>query len=315
MLRVTDQRTKIDNAFLISNVETGGFVLTFFPPPQVHLPVNSKGKSKGFAMVLYDDPSAALAAFQSADRSTFQGRLIHVLPAAAKKEQKLDEFELSKLPLKKQNLIRKKAEAASNTFNWNSLYMNQDAVNASVADRLGVTKADLLDPTSADAMVKQAIAETSIIQETKAYFAANGVDLNAFKSNQRGDTAILVKNFPFGTTIEEIRTMFEEFGTVLRVLMPPSGTIAIVQFVQPTQAKTAFGRLAYRRIKDSVLFLEKAPKDIFKDQGAAPTLTEETRPAAVQKLSVTELLEHDGQDQPETSSLFVRNLNFKTTTE
>lgn len=282
---------------------------------EVHLPVNSKGKSKGFAMVLYSDPSAALAAFQSADRSTFQGRLIHVLPAAAKKEQKLDEYELSKLPLKKQNLIRKKAEAASNTFNWNSLYMNQDAVNASVADRLGVTKSELLDPTSADAMVKQAIAETSIIQETKAYFSANGVDLDAFKSNQRGDTAILVKNFPFGTTIEELRTMFEEFGTVLRVLMPPSGTIAIVQFVQPAQAKTAFGRLAYRRIKESILFLEKAPKNIFKEQTVVPALAEEIRPAAVQKLSVTELLEHDGQDQPETSSLFVRNLNFTTTTE
>jgi multiple RNA-binding domain-containing protein 1 len=283
---------------------------------QIHLPLDSQGKGKGYALVLYEDPSAALAAFQQADGSTFQGRLLHVLPGGLKKENNLDEFTLSKLPLKKQNLIRKKAEAASTTFNWNSLYMNQDAVNASVAARLGVSKAELLDPTSADAGVKQAIAETSIIQETKAYFAANGVDLNAFKSHQRGDTAILVKNFPFGTSIEELRKMFEEFGTVLRVLMPPSGTIAIVQFVQPAHAKLAFSRLAYRRIENSVLFLEKAPKNIFTEAAVAQMKEDRDRPAGVQKVSVTELLERDDdQDLPETSSLFVKNLDFKTTTE
>lgn len=241
---------------------------------------------------------------------------MHVLPAAEKREKQLDEFAISKLPLKKQNLIRKKAEAASNTFNWNSLYMNQDAVNASVAERLGVSKSELLDPTSADAAVRQAIAETSIIQETKAYFAANGVDLNAFKSHQRGDTAILVKNFPFGTNIEELRKMFEEFGTVLRVLMPPSGTIAIVQFVQPAHAKAAFARLAYRRIENSVLFLEKAPRNLFTTDPTPPAAAKEDRPAGVQKVSVTELLERDDEkDRLETSSLFVKNLDFKTTTE
>ena len=236
------------------------------------------------------------------------------MPAAPEKEQKLDEFAVSNLPLKKQNLIRKKADAASSTFNWNALYMSQDAVNTSVADRLGVSKAQLLDPTSADAMVKQALAETTVIQETKAYFVANGVDLDAFKSQKRGDTAILVKNFPFGTTIDELRTMFEEFGTVLRVLMPPSGTIAIVQFVQPAHAKAAFARLAYRRIKDSVLFLERAPKQIFKEP-IEPAVAVAPAPAGVQKVSATELLEgSDEQDQPETSSLFVRNLSFNTTT-
>ena len=141
--------------------------------------------------------------------------------------------------------------------------MSQDAVNSSIADRLGVSKSELLDPTSADAGVKQAIAETSIIQETKAYFANNGVDLNAFKKRERGDTTILVKNFPYGMSIEQLRKMFEEFGQVLRVLMPPSGTIAIVEFAQAPQARAAFASLAYRRMQDSVLFLEKAPKDLF----------------------------------------------------
>ncbi|KAF6820728.1 Multiple RNA-binding domain-containing protein 1 [Colletotrichum sojae] len=285
---------------------------------EVHLPVTSAGANKGYAMVLFTTADSAVAAFQSTDGQTFQGRLLHVLPAAEKRDAGLDEFSLSKLPLKKQNLIRKKAEAASSTFNWNSLYMSQDAVNASVASRLGVSKSELLDPTSADAGVKQAIAETSIIQETKAYFVANGVDLDAFKSQKRGDTTILVKNFPFGTTMEELRTMFEEHGTVLRVLMPPSGTIAIVEFAQAAHAKAAFAKLAYRRIKDTVLFLEKGPKNLFKD-GVSVDMTQgkQDRPTGVQKLSVTELLGRDEQGEADiaTTSLFVRNLNFSTTTE
>jgi multiple RNA-binding domain-containing protein 1 len=284
---------------------------------KVHLPVTATGASKGFALVLFAESAGAVEAFQALDGATFQGRLIHIMPGNAKRDTGLDEFELSKLPLKKQAMIRKKAEAASSTFNWNSLYMSQDAVNASTASRLGVSKSELLDPTSADAAVKQAIAETSVIQETKAYFTANGVDLDAFKSHKRGDTTILVKNFPFGTTMDELRKLFEEHGAVLRVLMPPSGTIAVVQFAQANQAKTAFGKLAYRRIKDSVLFLEKAPAGLFKVElppDQAPQLKD--RPTGVSKLNVTDLLsqEQQAEEDIETTSLFVRNLNFATTT-
>lgn len=106
---------------------------------QVHLAVDNSGASKGYAFVLYANAPSAEAAFQNADGKTFQGRLLHVLPAAAKKEHKLDEFAISRLPLKKQQLIRKRAEAASSSFNWNSLFMSQDAVNTSMAERLGVS--------------------------------------------------------------------------------------------------------------------------------------------------------------------------------
>ncbi|KAF5019264.1 hypothetical protein F66182_8735 [Fusarium sp. NRRL 66182] len=285
---------------------------------EVHLPVSNSGTSKGFALVLFTDPSGAVEAFQAMDGATFQGRILHIIPASAKRDTGLDEFAISKLPLKKQNVIRKKQEAAASTFNWNALYMSQDAVNASVADRLGVSKSELLDPTSADAAIKQAIAETSVIQETKAYFAANGVDLEAFKSKKRGDTAILVKNFPYGTTIDELRKLFEESGPVLRVLMPPSGTIAIVQFAQPNYAKSAFGKLAYRRIGDSVLFLEKAPSDIFKggDQMDQAVSLKDRPAPMVQNLSVSDLLSRGDKPEEdlETTSLFVRNLNFSTST-
>ncbi|KAK4154743.1 hypothetical protein C8A00DRAFT_42549 [Chaetomidium leptoderma] len=277
---------------------------------EVNVPLDNRGQSKGFAMVRYEQPAAAVAAFQT-DGSVFQGRIIHILPAAAKRENKLDEFAISKLPLKKQQLLRKKAEAVSSSFNWNALFMSQDAVNTAVAERLGVSKHELLDPTDASAAVKQAVAETTVIQEAKAYFATHGVNIEAFKSQQRGDTSILVKNIR-NASIEELRSLFEEHGAVLRVVMPPSGTIAIVQFAQPAACRAAFAKKAYSRFKESVLFLEKGPKGLFVDL-AAPLAD---RPAGVQKPSVAELLERDdAEDQAEAASLFVRNLSFSTTTE
>lgn len=227
----------------------------------------------------------------------------------------MDEFAISQLPLKKQNLLRKKAHATTSTFNWNSLYMNQDAVLGSTADRLGVSKSELLDPTSTDAAVKQAIAETHIISETKAYFAAHGANLDAFKSQKRGDIAILVKNIPFGTSLEELRKLFEEAagGNVLQVLMPPSKTMAIVQFSQPVACRTAFAKLSYRRLGSSILFLEKAPETLFAEQQKI-TQPEDNRPAGVQKVSAADILGREGdQDDADTASLYVRNLNFDTT--
>lgn len=72
----------------------------------------------------YKDPQAANNALGSLDGISFHGRLLHILPAALKKQTGLDEFAISKLPLKKQQQIKRKAEAASSTFNWNAMFMN-----------------------------------------------------------------------------------------------------------------------------------------------------------------------------------------------
>ena len=67
---------------------------------------------------------AAAQALQDLDGKPFQGRLLHIIPSAAKKQTGLDEIAISKLPLIKQQQIKRKAEAASYTFNWSSMYMN-----------------------------------------------------------------------------------------------------------------------------------------------------------------------------------------------
>lgn len=64
----------------------------------------------------------------------------------------------------------------------------------------------------------------------------------------RSKTVILVKNLPSQTLREELEQLFEPFGTVGRVLLPPSGISALVEFQEPHEAKQAFSKLAYTRV-------------------------------------------------------------------
>lgn len=186
---------------------------------------------------------------------------------------------------------------------------------SSVAERLGVSKAELLDPTSSDAAVKQAHAETHVIQETKAYFASNGVNIDAFKERERGNTAILVKNFSYGVKSSDLRSLFEPYGTIIRLLMPPSGTIAIVEFGRPDEAQKAFKGLAYRKVGESILFLEKAPKNLFDGTVSAQVAAPELRGKG-QGFSTSDTFAADEVEGTSvTSTLFVKNLSFSTTNE
>ena len=57
-----------------------------------------------------------------------------------------------------------------------------------------------------------------------------------------------MKNLPFNTTTDELRTIFAPFGTVARLVLPPSGITALVEFFESSQAKKAFQKLAYSKV-------------------------------------------------------------------
>lgn len=268
---------------------------------QIHLVKDSRtSSSKGTAFIQFAENHQAEAALQKADGTTFQGRLLHIIPAMDKRDKGISDFEISQMPLKKQKAVRRKLDATKQTFSWNSLYMNPDAVLSSIAARLGVTKSDILDPTSADAAVKQAHAETQLIKETKQYLNSCGVNIEAFKSEARDNTCLLLKNFPYGTTESELRALVESFGSVKKFLLPPAGTMALVQFDEPYCASEALKNLAYKNIKGSVLYLEKAPRGIL-DQTSETTETKTVLPETHEKRGAT-------------STVFVKNLNFSTST-
>ena len=101
---------------------------------------------------------------------------------------------------------------------------------------MNISKADILNPestsddpsSSVNPAVKLALAETHVINETKSYLESHGVLLSSFSSLssssgqqqrvRRSETTILVKNIPYGTSLEQIHEMFSAHGALERVL-------------------------------------------------------------------------------------------------
>ncbi|KAF9505781.1 hypothetical protein BS47DRAFT_1378243 [Hydnum rufescens UP504] len=268
---------------------------------QVHIPLDATTKApKGLAFVSFVKPDSALAAYKAMDKSTFQGRILHRVKPEDSGKKSL-----------KENRLRVAKENAARDFNWSMLYMNSDAVVSSVADRLKVSKADILNPDSDDAAVKLALAETHVIQETKKYLEDEGVILDSFKSRQRSETIILVKNIPYGTSIDELNEMFSPHGEIVRLLLPPAGTMGVVEFSHSSEASKALRAIAYRRLKNSIIYLEKAPLGMFKEDEPVialshdlVTLEESVAPDAAEPMTAVG-----------GATLFVKNLSFSTTTD
>ena len=183
---------------------------------------------------------------------------------------------------------------------------------SSLAARHGVSKSELLGgDSSTDPAVKAAMAETAVLTETRIYLTEHGVNLNSLTSSQknRSDTVIIAKNFPYGTTQDELVILFGGPDIVKRLLLPPAGTIAFIEFHDAGQARVAFKRLAYRRFKDVPLYLEKAPLGIFQVE---PTANDKVSAVQAKKGS-TDVLAANEVEEP-VSTLYVKNLDFSTTT-
>ena len=70
-------------------------------------------------------------------------------------------------------------------------------------------------------------------------------------SGERSKTGFLVKQLPSGTTADELRELFEKHGTIGRLLLPPRGLTAIVEYTDATEARSAFCALAYTKVTGS----------------------------------------------------------------
>jgi len=73
----------------------------------------------------------------------------------------------------------------------------------------------------------------------------------------------LVKHLPAGTTTDELRELFDRYGTIGRLLLPPQGLTAIIEYIDATEARTAFRALAYTKVTGrfspfSVVFISQS---------------------------------------------------------
>lgn len=64
----------------------------------------------------------------------------------------------------------------------------------------------------------------------------------------RSKTVLLVKNLPANTDPEDLRAVFSKHGALGRVILPPSGVTAIIEYLDPTEAKLGFRNLAYTKV-------------------------------------------------------------------
>ncbi|KAK7320975.1 hypothetical protein VNO77_30986 [Canavalia gladiata] len=301
---------------------------------QVHLVVDKDTKrSKGIAYILYTVPEFAARALEVLDNSIFQGRLLHVMPALQRPSDNQENVlkEQSSKTLKQQREEKRKAaEASGDTRAWNSLFMRSDTVVENISRKYGVSKGDLLDREANDLAVRIALGETQVISETKQAFKNAGVNVesleelanNKIDGLKRSNHVLLVKNLPYGSTEDELANMFGKFGNLDKIILPPTKILALVVFLEPAEARAAFRGLAYKRYKDAPLYLEWAPSNILSQSSTSKNevmngaIGENDAKRQILQQHVERISDVDiDPDRVEARSLFVKNLNFKTTDE
>jgi multiple RNA-binding domain-containing protein 1 len=269
-------------------------------------------QSKGYGFVECSTSDLAQSALDKLDGSEFQGRVLSVMFAEPPRENNNTDATITTAKFQSQK-DRGQGLAAN--------HVRSDAVLDAVANALGVGQGDVLSVkgglSAGDAAVRLALGETAVIQENRNYLSSHGYELNDFiqlvqpskKSKdavnvdtenavKRSKTALLVKNLPFDTTVEDLSAVFTNASSIL---LTPSHTLAVVHFADALLAKNALRRNAYRRFKKSVpLYLEWAPerRQPPEEDTVAPTETMEQAEEAV---------------TGDTGTLYVKNLNFKTT--
>ena len=109
----------------------------------VNVPVDSSGRSKGFAYVTYMIPEHAVTALSEGDSSIFQGRILHILPAKPLPSDKNDdESNRNAKTYKDMKEKERKAKAigGEERHAWNPLFMRHDTLLRSVAERMEMTE-------------------------------------------------------------------------------------------------------------------------------------------------------------------------------
>uniref|UniRef100_A0A4W6GAS6 Probable RNA-binding protein 19 n=1 Tax=Lates calcarifer TaxID=8187 RepID=A0A4W6GAS6_LATCA len=287
------------------------------PISEVLFPIDNLTKRpKGFAFVTYMIPENAVTALAQLDGHIFQGRMLHLLPSTVKKEktESSDAGGPGSSSYKRQKDAKNKASSSS-SHNWNTLFLGTSAVADAIAEKYNTTKSQVLDHESKGSVaVRMALGETQIVQETRQFLLDNGVSLDSFSqaAAERSKTVILVKNLPAGVTASELEELFSPHGSLGRVLLPPSGLTAIIEFLEPTEAKRAFMKLAYSKFHHVPLYLEWAPVGVF--VAAKPEPEEAVKEEKKQEEEQEEEEEEEEESAP-GSTLFIKNLNFSTTEE
>lgn len=163
-------------------------------------------------------------------------------------------------------------------------------------------------------------ASDPIVLPSQAAAAVSG-SASTRKSVARSATALLVKNLPYSVTEEELVALFSKQGSVARLVLPATRTLAVVEFDHAPDARKAFRTLAYKKFQHVPLYLEWAPQGVFVAdapkydleavKARAANAAKTTKPGKA--VDVATLAGVDDDSSLPLTSLFVKNLSFGTT--
>uniref|UniRef100_A0A8C1GI43 RNA binding motif protein 19 n=1 Tax=Cyprinus carpio TaxID=7962 RepID=A0A8C1GI43_CYPCA len=282
--------------------------IKYGPLSEVLFPIDSLTKKpKGFAFVTYMIPENAVSALAQLDGHVFQVlkqsfTLFCVCVVLFAFLELSGSCRAGKMP-------KTKPPVAGHSHNWNTLFLGTSAVADAIAEKYNTTKSQVLDHESDGSLaVRMALGETQIVQETRQFLLDNGVSLDSFSqaAGQRSNSVILVKNLPSGVQVAELEALFSPHGSLGRVLLPPSGLTAIVEFLEPTEAKRALMKLAYTKVSGDMFVM-----------GMQATFFQfiQKNNDSAKKEEVEEEEEEEEEQILPGSTLFIKNLNFNTSEE
>lgn len=256
-------------SYSVTEDDLTSFFSSCGPVTEVLLPKDrNSGKSIGIAYVSYMLPEHAVKALKKFDGNIFQGRLLHIMPSLPKPNSEplyASTYNTSSYKTKKECKLKQAADCQS----WNSLFLGVNTVADVMTDKYMLEKRELFETDAKDSVaVRLALGETQIVSETREFLEKNGVVLDAFErsNRERSATVIIVKNIPFATSPNELHTLFSPFGVISKVVLPPHGISAIVEFQDALCARKAFASLSYTKFKQLPLYLEWAPIGLLVDQ-------------------------------------------------
>lgn len=272
-------------------------------------------------------PESAVHAYNELNGTMFHGRMFHLLPGKSNDKFEQNETETSNYKDRKQKELKKTATSA---HNWNTLFMGHNVVAEIIAKTYGKSKEEVLESSTggSGAAVRLALGETQAVLDMKNFLEKHGVRLESFDEDtkKRSKTIILVKNLPANTDVDEIKSKFQQFGVLDKVVMPPSAATCIVKFSDSSEARKAFKKLAYSKFKHAPLFLEWAPENVFRNENDQDEkeMTESKEADSSPQNEIADGKEGKKEERQEelddslpegNTTLFIKNLSHETTEE
>ena len=335
------------------------------PVSEVHLPLDGSGRKKGFGFVRFMIEEDGKKAIKQCDGTDLGGRIIHVMLSKKQKQGGIRDFPggggggmgetnesgdgstfILKTNYAKEREEQRKLMAEKQRIGWHASHVRSEAAVSSLARSLNVSEGEVMDPHSSDMALRMAVGETELQAQNYNFFATEaGVDLKALESGniskdisedtveevRRSRNSFLIKNLPFdGTHEDELLEIFSRYGDIIRILLPPSKSIALLEFREPSHARVAFKKMAYRRFKSTPLYLEWAPllasaPDPSSSSSSEKESVEKKKNPKKKKIqkeddqastkkkkgSITTVMSSNSMDMKSTT-LYVSNLSFET---